>query len=158
MIKQHISTRSELRRLSGSVNAGFHLDSGRKGRLRRHSIAWGDPMQSRGCAAHAVERMLVSSSDRCPAQQHTQTPAYMHAPVQLGPGHLTCDAAAGLQSARISVKLASAQPDSLDASLREELTRLVGSGLSQQSMTGAVYPGCLHLVLQSLVQASPVLT
>ena len=61
----------------------------------------------------------------------------------------------GLQSARISVKLATAQPDSLDAGLREELARLVGSGLPQQSMLGAVYPGCLHLVLQSLVQVGP---
>ena len=71
----------------------------------------------------------------------------------------SCPVCAGLQSARISVKLASASPDTLDGSVHQELRRLCGPGLAQdlyqQSLTGAVYPGCIHLVLQSLVPVSP---
>lgn len=51
---------------------------------------------------------------------------------------------------RISTKLASARPDELPGSLRQNFVNVLQSPWAEHTMQGMIRPGCLNLILEAL--------
>ena len=115
------------------------------------SVAWELALrQSARAQQHSPARAVHSSTVYVAARRIVAA---------IGSSQPACVWVAGLQSARLSLKLAADTPDGLDANMRAELARLcspgLAAGLHQQSLSGAIYSGCVRLVLSSLALVSP---